>query len=368
MARGYNESGDVVLRTIDGRDLNDYWAWFRTSLSEWNAARDALSAVLTFDTTLPGAEVDQAFEGEDFEESSEFGVPVGLKHRPEVLTLGFSFKDYDLGKRMTWKFLRDATAEQVNALHNLALESDNRNVFGKVMSALFNNVDRTNNEGLTVKSLWRTGDTSSTPPPFAGNTFSAGHNHFFFSGAAGVFDPGDLDLLLASVREHGGGLAGSGTQLLLLINPAQEAFVRALRAGQGSPAAGADFIPAASSAPYLSAAEIVGSPVPGVWNGVDVIGSYGDAIVISNYLIPAGYMVAVASGGPNSARNPIGFREHPQASYRGLVQVPGPRPDYPLIDSYYTRGFGTGVRLRGGAAVMKADTSYTVPSQYALIG
>jgi hypothetical protein len=41
-------------------------------------------------------------------------------------------------------------------------------------------------------------------------------------------------------------------------------------------------------------------------------------------------------------------------------------PDYPLIDSFYQRGFGTGVRQRGGGVVMqiKASGVYDIPTPY----
>jgi hypothetical protein len=51
---------------------------------------------------------------------------------------------------------------------------------------------------------------------------------------------------------------------------------------------------------------------------------------------------------------------------RGLRLVKGRSADYPLQEAYYQRGFGTGVRQRGGAVVMKITTGgYTVPTQYA---
>jgi hypothetical protein len=51
---------------------------------------------------------------------------------------------------------------------------------------------------------------------------------------------------------------------------------------------------------------------------------------------------------------------------RGLRLVKGAVPDYPLIDSYYQRGFGTGVRQRGGGVVMQVTASgtYTIPAAY----
>ncbi len=38
---------------------------------------------------------------------------------------------------MTWQFLRDADARQINANMNLALEADNRLVTGTVLNRLF---------------------------------------------------------------------------------------------------------------------------------------------------------------------------------------------------------------------------------------
>ena len=59
----------------------------------------------------------------------------------------------------------------------------------------------------------------------------------------------------------------------------------------------------------------------------------------------------------------VGLREHVNTSLRGLRLVKGPNPDYPLIDSFYQRGFGTGVRQRGGAVVMKITAgSYSAPT------
>jgi hypothetical protein len=59
----------------------------------------------------------------------------------------------------------------------------------------------------------------------------------------------------------------------------------------------------------------------------------------------------------------IGVRQHVNAAYQGLRQIAGKVPAYPLQDSFFSRGFGVGVRHRGAAAVMqiKASGSYTGP-------
>ncbi|WP_068433325.1 hypothetical protein [Piscicoccus intestinalis] len=72
----------------------------------------------------------------------------------------------------------------------------------------------------------------------------------------------------------------------------------------------------------------------------------------------------MATSGANSDRNPLAFRQHVRREYQGLRQIPGPNGQYPLAESYYSRGFGVGVRHRGAAAVMQvtASTTYTPPS------
>ena len=83
--------------------------------------------------------------------------------------------------------------------------------------------------------------------------------------------------------------------------------------------------------------------------------------------MPAKYMVAFGTGGPNALTNPIGIREHANTALRGLRLVKGRSNDYPLQESYYQRGFGTGIAQRGAAVVMKiaAAGPYAPPASYA---
>jgi len=69
------------------------------------------------------------------------------------------------------------------------------------------------------------------------------------------------------------------------------------------------------------------------------------------------------TGGIDSDRNPVGLRKHPNVAYQGLRHIPGNGP-YPLVDSFYARGFGVGVRHRGAAVVMLVteSASYTAPN------
>jgi len=69
-----------------------------------------------------------------------------------------------------------------------------------------------------------------------------------------------------------------------------------------------------------------------------------------------------ATGGLDSDMNPVGFRHHVNPAYQGLRHIPGNGP-YPLVESFFARGFGVGVRHRGAAVVMQvtASSTYTPP-------
>jgi hypothetical protein len=120
-----------------------------------------------------------------------------------------------------------------------------------------------------------------------------------------------------------------------------------------------------SSAPaFLTSERIEGSKPPSEYNGLPVVGSYGGVFVVESHFIPKGYVAIVASSGPNDSDNPIAVREHEDGDYRGLRLIPGGRGQYPLIDAFFVRTIGVGVRHRGAAAVCQivASSTYTEPT------
>lgn len=362
-ARGYNTLGDVLTQTVDGRDLNDIWREFSATLLLNNKRRQILIDLLTFDVSAPIEDVPQLATS-DFEEASEFGVPKGIRGG-DFFSLGYDFKWYDLAVRYTWMYLSEASAAQVESLHNMALEADNRLIFTKVMKAIFSNVNRTATiRGTAVNVYPFYNNDGTTPPDYNSTTFLSTHTHYLTSGSLTV-DGGDLDEMETTLVEHGYGRL-QGSRLLLLVNRTQLAIIRNFRIATGS---SYDFIPAAGQPPFLLPANtggVVGA-VPSSIQGLPVAGSYGNWIVIESEFIPAGYMLGFATGGEQQASNPVGFRQHANTGLRGMRQVKGPDPDYPLIDSYYQRGFGTGVRHRGAGVVMqlKVAAGYVIPTQYA---
>jgi hypothetical protein len=363
---GYNTEGDVLTMTLDGRDLNEIWADFNASILRWNAGRDLMVSALTFEVTFPVEDVPQV-ANVDFEEASEFGVPKGVRGGA-YFSLGYDFKWYDVGEKFTWKYLAEATSGQVESVHNAVLEADNRLLFRKVMRAIFSNVNRTadiRNQSFNVYALYNADGT--VPPPYEFTTFDGTHNHYLVSGAATVTF-GDLDEMEEHLVHHGYGRQ-AGSQMILMVNRVQLATIRTFRVATG---ASYDFVPGNGQAPWLlptNTGGVVfpqGSAIPSQVNGMPVAGAYGPWIIVETGYVPAGYMLGFASGGINNAGNLVGLREHQNPALRGLRQVKGREPDYPLIDSYYNRGFGTGIRQRGAGVVMqiKASGTYDIPTVY----
>lgn len=359
MPRGYNAAGDAVSTLSDGTNTNNLFIEFAQAAAAQNAKRDGVAGLLSFQTTNAYDEVLQGAGDFAFEQASEYGEPVGHRVAPSGLPCGYTFTFFDIAVRTTWRFLIDATAEQVRANTAAVLEADNRQVFDGIMSALFDPAQRLSPEGNPVYGLYNADGT--VPPTVDGATFAGSHNHYLTSGGA-TFDGADLSGLVGHVTHHGYGTGGNG-QMLVMANPSDVETMRAFRVASGAPA---DFIPSAAAPAYLTAEAIMGKVAPATYGNLPVAGSYGSAWIVPDSLIPTGYLLAVASGGPNSATNPVGFREHPRSDLRGLRQVGGPDNRYPLQDSFWARGFGTGVRHRGAAAVMQVTAgSYAAPARYA---
>lgn len=393
MAKGYHASADILTRTRDGQDLNKIWDDYNAALDEFNKTRQPLIDFLSFTVTNIIEDIVQPGQ-EQFEEASEFGIPKAIRPQPTVVQRAFPFKWYDTRAGYTFQFLaggpgntQGASSAQLDTVLNQVMEADNRLQFELVMKALFNNANRTttiNNATLpyTVTALYNA--DGGYIPPYQGTTFNgATHQHYIGSGSnAGQtkFDPQDFLDLAALVEEHGYTTA-QGYNILFLMNKADaqasvQRFVRntAFVSGGASQATSLyDFIPSQSTnTQLLIPPGYQLGPNPGLpgnsFAGMDVLGSWGPYMIVTHSAIPTGYMVAVATQGRGVTTNLIGIREHENAALRGVVLRPGNSNNYPLIDSFFVRGLGTGVSQRGGAAIMKLDASggaYTVPTQYA---
>jgi hypothetical protein len=370
MAHGISTHGDVLVnQTADGVDLNDIWAEVQQVLDLYNKERTDIATLLSYRTVNVADAIPQSISSDSFEEATEFGVPRAIRPPSDVLKLGYSFKDWDISLRATWKFLREATAEQVQAQVTRVLEADNKLTNGTVLNRFFNPATQQNEWGHTCYGLW-SGD-GMIPPPYLGATFDGTHSHYLVTGST-VLDAQDVEAMIHHVTEHGYGTP-TGATMLILVNPldVEAATMTAWRAGveyrSGAPLPKWDFIPSALMPAWISD-ETIHGPVPSSeYNGLQVWGSYGGALLIQSNYVPHGYAAVITTSGPNSNGNPIGFREHINIAYQGLRHIPGHWNGYPLQDSFFARGFGVGTRHRGAAVVCQITTnaSYTAPTTIA---
>lgn len=365
---GYHTEGDIKYVTSDNVDINAMWAEYQEVLSVYNEHRSQLVSLLTFPVQNMVENVPQV-GGAEFERASEFGVPKGVRLELQYFSLGYDFKDYDVATRYTWRYLRDADQRAVDAVHGAIIEADNRLVFKEVMTAIFDNRNRLadiKGQQVNVYSLYNADGT--VPPPYKSKTFLGTHNHYMTTNGATPTTPVDGQDLLdmyENIHEHGYGTE-NGSTFVLMVNRTEAQVIRTFRFGVGGSLY--DFIPSATEPSLIVPNQqgLIGTQPPSTWNGLQVIGSYANILVIEEDYIPEKYMLMFATGGDANLQNPVGLREHANPQYRGLRLFPGNQTNYPLIDSYYSRSFGTGIRQRAGAVVMQvtdADT-YTIPAEY----
>lgn len=380
-ADGTHEAADVILQTIDGVSTNELWSQFQASVELQNRQRQPLVDFLTFNVTQPFEGIPTATSDATFERASERGVPRSYRPEGSFQWLGYDFAWRDLAFRYTWEFLVDATAAQVQQENNMALAADRNTIFQEIMWTLFNNVNRDteiDKRPYTVYTFYNGAD-GAVPPPYKTNTFNSSHTHYLVSGAATI-DPGnagtgvkgDLDDIIEHMEHHGYTQA-EGANIVIMVNKQEGDVIRNWRSVANGGTALYDFIPARNTPSFLlpinfrtpDGGQAV-QPAPTL-RGMTVIGSYGVATIVQEDYIPAGYVVGFATGGPDNANNPIGFRQHANPQMRGLRLVKGRSADYPLQEAIYQRGFGTGIRRRGAGVIMqiKASGAYQIPAQYA---
>lgn len=385
MPKGYSTSGDILQRTRDGQDLNEIWRLYNEALDAFNATRTPLIDLLSFPVTQVIEDIVQPGQ-ERFEEATEFGIPQSIRPAPQPFARAYPFKWWDIRQAYTFQFLaggpgqaEGASSQQLDTVLNQVMEADNFLQFDQVMKALFNNANRSvliDGTTYNVPALYNADGTFI--PPWKGQTFDPNtHQHYTFTGGGGqtAFDPQDVLDLAGLVEEHGYTRA-QGYNILILMNPADAnssvvTFERGELFNNGVTTVNSiyDFIPAQGQnlvAQLPPGFTLVGGLPANTFAGLDVVGSWGPYLIITDVQIPVGYMVAVATRGQSTNTNVVGIREHANAALRGLVLRPGNNQAYPLIDSFFIRGLGTAVGPRGTAAIMQLHaTAYSVPSTFA---
>ncbi len=363
MARGYNAYADVVASTADGRDLREVFAEIQQVLTVANADTQRFLDLFTYPVTSAVTSVLQTVgEGPEFEEASEFGVPRSSRGEFATLNMGATFKWFDHRWGATWQYLADATEAEITARTSAIIRADEDLVFRRVMGTIFKSQNRTvrTKQGSTYDVLAFANGDGWKPPAYEANEFSDTHTHYRTTGSA-TLASADLDEMVGDLKSHGYSRE-NGSQIVLFVNPMEGDVVAGYRVATG---AKYDYIPSAGQSFFATDGDLIGDQAPGTFAGFPVKGSYDEAIIIESTRIPIGYVVALASGGSLAPSNPIMFRQHATSALQGLTLVRGNVPDYPLQDSYYVRGFGTGVRHRLAGMVMQvtANANYAAPTK-----
>lgn len=365
---GANVQADVVTQTSDGRDLNGIWDEFMALLNAVNGGRQSIINFLTFSVQNPNELVAQAGSGVDFEDATEFGEPQGRRVVPTYFNMGYTFKWYDLGARYTWQYLADAPAYQVEAVANAAVEAYWRKLMFEVLKCVFNNnnlVATINGTAVNVYKFYNNDGT--VPPTYKSNTFLGTHNHYRTSGAS-TMNAGDFDEIIADFQSHGYSLE-NGYEMVMMLHSTQGAVARTFKSTANGGTGVYDFIPAQAQpgAFITTTQQLIGQGrVADTLKGLAVIGSYGPMVIVQDDFMPSTHIFAFTTGGTLNLNNPVGLREHANPNLRGLRLVKGRVPNYPLIDSYWATGFGTGIRQRGAGMCMEITTNgtYTIPAVY----
>ena len=363
MARGYSGRADV-LRTADGRDLRELFTELEQVAGIANESQQRFVDLFTYPVTSAVTSVLQTLgAGPNFEDASEYGVPKSNRAAHSTLNMGVPFKWFDVAWRSTWQYLADANEAEIAANASAIVAADEGNVFNKVMGTVFRNTNRSVTDkktGQVYDVLAFANGDGWVAPDYEGNSFDGAHTHYRSSGAAAVTS-GDLDEIITDFKSHGYAQE-NGSQIVIFVNATEGDVVSGFRVASG---AKADFIPSQGQSFFATDGDLIGQQASATFAGFPVKGSYDEAIIIESTRIPAGYVVGLASGGSLAASNPIMFRQHANSALQGLRIVGGNRADYPLQDSYWVRGFGTGIRHRLAGMVMQVTAgAYTAPALY----
>jgi len=169
-----DSSDALVNQTADGVDLSTIWEEVKTVVGGYNQLKDGLVSLLTYATTNPADAIPQDLRPSRMELASEGGVPRSIPPEVPYLKVGYTFRDYDLRSGLGWKFIRDASAEQVRAQITRLIEADKFTVQSTVLQRMLDGTEDANEWSHRCFGTY-TGADSIKPPSFMGNVRHVAH-------------------------------------------------------------------------------------------------------------------------------------------------------------------------------------------------
>lgn len=126
----------LVTHTADMVDLNALFQELIDAFSVANEHRTNIARLLSWPTTDTATVVPQNINPPEFELATELGVPKAIGFPADTMLVGYTQHDYDLSHRASWRFLRQASADQVRTTMNSVIEADDRLVNGNILFRL----------------------------------------------------------------------------------------------------------------------------------------------------------------------------------------------------------------------------------------
>jgi hypothetical protein len=280
----------------------------------------------------------------------EHGRPLPIK-APGRYTTAFPLHDSGNAFAYDWQAGLAMTVEQVNDNINAIQMGDMRWVFDHILAALFANTSWTYNDpqfgALTILGL-ANGDTQSYNV-FSGADVGATDTHYLAqANAIGAAD-NPFPTIYAELSEHP---ENGGGRIIAFVPTGLKTAITGLATFNPMPLA--DIRPGANTDVLVGD---LGVRVPG-----DVLGMDDSGVWIVEYpRLPAGYIVAVATGGDP----PLAERQSLIPELQGgMVEAPR-NEDWPWFQRNFVRKTGYGAWNRVGALVYRVGNgTYAVPTNF----
>lgn len=253
-----------------------------------------------------------------------------------------------------WMARAKMTVQQANDTLATLVGADKRWMRDHILSALFNKTAWTfpdpDHGSLSIQGL-ANGD-SVTYEIQSGAEMGATDDHYYAQ-AAGIADISDpFPTIVSDLEEH----PENSGEIIVLMPTGLKASVMGLTGFVPQP----DPVIREGINTRILTSFPSDASIPGEFFGYHDAGAW-----LATWAgMPAGYMVAVATGG----ERPIAMREDELADLRGFRKV-AEREDYPFWEAQYIRMAGFGGWNRVGAVVAYVGTSgtYAVPSGYSAV-